>query len=52
MVGEFIDVFPNDIPSILSNNDIEFGIDIESGTQPTFILSYQITPPELKELNE
>ncbi|WMV59339.1 hypothetical protein MTR67_052724 [Solanum verrucosum] len=50
VVKELIDVFPTDLPSVPPNRDINFLIDMESGTKPISISPYRMAPVELKEL--
>ena len=37
IVREFLDVFPADLPGMPPNRDIDFCIDLESGTRPISI---------------
>ena len=50
VVSEFLDVFPTDLPALSPDRDIDFCIYVDPGTQPISILSYRMTPAELKEL--
>ena len=52
IVKEFIDVFPDDLPGPPPNREIEFCIDLDSGTKPIFMAPYRMAPAELKELKE
>ncbi|XP_070013216.1 uncharacterized protein [Nicotiana sylvestris] len=52
VVREFPDVFPADLASMPPNRDIEFGIDLLSGTQPISIPPYRMAHPEWKELKD
>ncbi|XP_070010346.1 uncharacterized protein [Nicotiana sylvestris] len=52
IVNEFPDVFPNELPRIPPDREIDFGIDVMLGTQPISILPYRMAPAELKELKE
>ena len=53
MVQEFPDVFPSDnLPAVPPDRDINFAIDLESGTKPISIPLYRIAPAELKELKD
>ena len=52
MVQEFLDVFPSDFLSVPPDRDIDFTIDLESGTNPISIPPYRMDPAELKELKE
>ena len=49
---KFFDVFPKDLPGLLPNRDIEFCIDVISGTIPIFNAPYQMAPMELVELKK
>ncbi|XP_075089212.1 uncharacterized protein LOC107768811 isoform X1 [Nicotiana tabacum] len=49
VVRDFPDVFPTDLPGMLPDRDIDFGIDLLPGTQPISIPLYRIAPPELKD---
>ena len=50
VVNEFFDVFPEDLPGLPPNREIEFEIELVPGTEPISIASYQMAPAELKEL--
>ena len=50
IVHEFLDVFPADLPSMPPDRDIDFCIDLESGTRPIAIPPYRMAPAELREL--
>ncbi|KAH0728110.1 hypothetical protein KY284_003975 [Solanum tuberosum] len=50
IVNEFPKVFPNDLPGIPPEQEIDFSIDLLPDTQPISILPYRITLAELKEL--
>lgn len=52
VVSEFPDVFPDKLPGIPLEQEIDFSIDIPPGTQPIYIPLYRMTPVELKELKE
>ncbi|XP_070014986.1 uncharacterized protein [Nicotiana sylvestris] len=52
IVRDFSDVFPADLPVMSLDIDIDFGIDMLSGTQPISIPPYHMAPSELKELTE
>ncbi|XP_070024784.1 uncharacterized protein [Nicotiana sylvestris] len=52
VVHDFLDMFPADLSGMLPNRDIDFGIDLVSGTQPISISPYHMAPTELKELTE
>ncbi|XP_070006767.1 uncharacterized protein [Nicotiana sylvestris] len=47
-----MDVFLVDLPGMPTDRDIDFGIDLVSGTHPISIPLYRMTPVELKEMKE
>jgi hypothetical protein len=50
MVNEFLDVFPEDLPGMPPDRDIEFVIELKSGTTPIYKTPFRMTTPELAEL--
>ena len=52
VVREFPDVFPEDLLGIPIDREIEFPIDLLSGTSPISKALYRMAPTELKELKE
>nr|GEY17825.1 reverse transcriptase [Tanacetum cinerariifolium] len=52
IVWDFSDVFPEEFSGIPSEREVEFGIELISGTQPISKASYRMAPIELKELKE
>ena len=50
MVNEFFDVFPEDLPRLPPDREIEFEIELAPGTKPISIASYRMAPAELNEL--
>jgi hypothetical protein len=52
MVNEFPDVFPEELPGILPNRDIEFLIELKHGTTPIYKTPYRMATPELAKLKE
>ncbi|KAA3461755.1 DNA/RNA polymerases superfamily protein [Gossypium australe] len=50
-VKEFSDVFPEGLPGLPPDREVEFGIDLLPGTVPVSIAPYRMVPKELKELN-
>ncbi|KAH0710891.1 hypothetical protein KY284_012318 [Solanum tuberosum] len=52
VVNEFLDVFPEDLPGVPPEKDIDLGIDLLPDTQPISIPPYRMAPAELKELKE
>jgi hypothetical protein len=52
MVNEFPDVFPEELPGMPPNRDIEFVIELKPGTAPIYKTTFRMTTPELAELKE
>ncbi|XP_052883546.1 uncharacterized protein LOC128292690 [Gossypium arboreum] len=50
IVKEFLDVFPDELPGIPPNREVEFGIELLPGIAPVSITPYRIAPKELVEL--
>ncbi|KAJ9538034.1 hypothetical protein OSB04_030767 [Centaurea solstitialis] len=50
VVSEFPDVFPEDLPGIPPDTQVEFGIDLIPGAAPVARAPYRLAPPELQEL--
>ncbi|GJT40775.1 putative reverse transcriptase domain-containing protein [Tanacetum coccineum] len=50
IVNEFLDVFPDDLPGIPPERQVEFRIDLITGATPIAKTSYRLTPSEMKEL--
>ena len=50
VVNEFLEVFPNDLPGIPSEREIDFGINLLLKTNHILIPPYRMAPAELKEL--
>ncbi|EOY31685.1 Uncharacterized protein TCM_038736 [Theobroma cacao] len=50
IVSEFPEVFPDDLPGLPPNRELEFPIDLLPGTAPISIPPYRMAPAELKEL--
>jgi hypothetical protein len=50
VVCEFPDVFPEDLPGLPPERDVEFVIELKPGTSPISRRSYQMPPNELAEL--
>ena len=50
VVKEFSDVFPEDLPSIPLDREIDFQIELAPGTEPISKAPYRMAPLELKEL--
>ncbi|KAK5786952.1 hypothetical protein PVK06_041602 [Gossypium arboreum] len=49
-VKEFQDVFPEELPRLPPNREVEFGIDLLPGTAPVSIAPYRMASKELVEL--
>ena len=52
IVCEFPDVFPEELPGLPPDREIEFCIDVVPGTAPISLPPYRMAPAELKELKE
>jgi hypothetical protein len=52
VVNEFPDVFPEELPGMPPDRDIEFVIELKSGTALIYKTSFRMTTPELAELKE
>lgn len=50
VVNEFLDVFPDDLPGLPPDRQIEFSIDLAPGTEPVSKQPYRMAPAEMKEL--
>jgi hypothetical protein len=50
VVCEFPDVFPKDLPGLPPERDMEFVIELKTGTAPISRRSYCMPPNELAEL--
>jgi hypothetical protein len=50
IVCEFLDVFPDDLPGLPSDRDVEFKIELLPSTVPIFRRPYRMPPNELAEL--
>jgi hypothetical protein len=50
VVCEFPDVFPEDLPGLPPERDVEFVIELKPGTAPISKRSYRMSPNELAEL--
>jgi hypothetical protein len=47
---EFRNIFPEDLPGMPPDRDVEFIIELQPGMAPISIWTYKITPKELAEL--
>ena len=50
VVNEFIDVFPNEIPGMPPQREIDFTIDLVPGTGPISKAPYRMAPKEMEEI--
>ena len=50
VVKEFADVFPEELPGMPPETELEFTIDMKPGTEPIARTPYQMSTPELQEL--
>jgi hypothetical protein len=48
--SEFKDVFPNELPGLPPERELDFIIELKPGAEPISKTSYQMTTPELCEL--
>ena len=49
-VSDYLDVFPEELPGLPPQREIEFAIDVVPGATPASITPYRMAPVELKEL--
>jgi hypothetical protein len=52
VVNKFPDVFPEELPCVPLDQDIEFVIELKPGTTPIYKTPYRMATPELAELKE
>jgi hypothetical protein len=52
VVNEFPDAFPEELPGMLPDRDIEFVTELMPGTAPIYKTSFRMTTPKLAELKE
>jgi len=50
VVREFLDVFPEDLPGLPPDRDVQFSIELKPGTAPISRRAYRMAPKELAEL--
>ncbi|XP_063948018.1 uncharacterized protein LOC135152112 [Daucus carota subsp. sativus] len=50
VVNEFLDMFPDELPGLPPDREIEFAIDLAPGTEPVSKAPYRMAPVEMKEL--
>ena len=49
IVKNFQDIFPKELPGILPEREIDFGVDFDPNTKPIYIPPYRMTLAELKK---
>ncbi len=49
-VSDILEVFPEELPSLPPEREVEFAIEIMPGTAPISIAPYRMAPTKLKEL--
>ncbi|KAJ9551981.1 hypothetical protein OSB04_016026 [Centaurea solstitialis] len=52
VVSEYPDVFPEYLPGLPPDRQVEFGIDLVPGAAPIARAPYRLAPPELQELSD
>jgi hypothetical protein len=52
VANEFVDVFPEELPGMPPDQDIEFVIELKPGTTPIYKTAYRMATLELAELKE
>jgi hypothetical protein len=52
VVCEYVDVFPNELPGMPPDRDIEFAMELQPGTTPISKRPYRMPPAELAELKK
>jgi hypothetical protein len=50
VVKEFAEVFPEELPGMPPERELEFTIDLKPGTKPIARMAYRMSTPELQEL--
>ena len=50
VVCEYVDVFPDELPGLPPHRDVDFGIELHSGTSTISMTSHRMAPVELQEL--
>src|SRR5262249_15222688 len=50
IVNEFLDIFPEELPRLPPEREVEFGIELQLGVNPVSIPPYRLAPVELNEL--
>ncbi|WVZ19821.1 hypothetical protein V8G54_007143 [Vigna mungo] len=52
VIEEFMDIFPDEVPGLPPQREVEFSFYLVSGAGPIFIAPYRMTPAELAELKK
>jgi hypothetical protein len=52
VVCEFLDVFPDDLPGLPPDREVEFVIELQPGTAPISRRAYRMPPNELAKLKD
>ena len=52
MVYEFPDIFPEDLPGLPPNRDVEFSIELKPSTAPISRCPYRMAPKELAKMKK
>ena len=52
VVKEFPEVFPDEIPDVPPEREVEFAIDLVPGTKPVSMAPYRMSASELAELKK
>ena len=52
VVCEFLDIFPEDLPGLPPNRDVEFSIELEPSTTPISRCPYRMAPKELAKMKK
>ena len=50
VVGEYVDVFPDELPGLPPHRVVDFGIELHPGTLPISMTPHRMAPVELQEL--
>ena len=50
VINEFVDVFPDNLPGLSPDRDIEFAIELAPGKAPVSKALYRLAPVDMKEL--
>jgi len=52
IIREYPDVFPEDLPGLPPDREVEFSIDLLPGTSPLSKAPYRMAPAEMKKLKD